>query len=132
MPRKKVRHAIRGTAHGWHPANPAQQRRNRIPSLGEQLQALGPEAVEFFHRLAIVNEFCLWKECPRPDCRRAGQCSGDNAECFDERREELKRAILRCVVWLMCTANVSQDEFYDYLEEVTGGDDGMALGGFTP
>ena len=93
--------------------------RRESDDFGRRARELGPEAVEFMRRLAIVNEFGLWEDCAREACRRAGKCRGGDAECFDERRGELKRAILQHVVSLLCTANVSSDEFYDYLDEVT-------------
>ena len=80
-------------------------------------------------RLAIVNEFRLWADCPRTACRRSGKCRGEDAECFEERRDELKHAVLRQVVWLLCTTGISSDEFYDYLDEVVAdADDVEGLG----
>ena len=94
-------------------------RRKDTGGLGERLRALGPEASEFVRRLSIANEFCMWKQCSRETCRRAERCRGEDVECFDEQRGELKRAILELVIWLMCTADISSNEFYDYLDEVT-------------
>ena len=31
----------------------------------------------------------------------------------------MKQRILEYVVWLLCTADISSDAFYDYLDEVT-------------
>lgn len=104
---------------------PVPARANSLRGAGDvavELKALGPEAEDFYRRLAIVHEFELWKECSRETCRRAGKCRGDNAECFDEQRYDLKRKILRLVVWMMCTAEISSEEFYDYLDEVTDGE----------
>ncbi len=81
-----------------------------------RLQALGPEAVEFARRLAIVNSFEMWADCPREECRRARLCRGADADCFDERRGELKQRMLKLIVMWLVAANISQDEFYDYLE----------------
>ncbi len=84
-----------------------------------KLRALGPEAEEFGQRLMVANAFDLWADCPNESCRRAGKCRGEDIGCFDERRAELVRKILQHVVALLCIANVSSDEFYDYLDEVT-------------
>ncbi len=123
--------SMRGKRRSRHQLPPVPPHANALSGAGDlasQLKALGPEAEEFFRILAIVNEFQMWKECPREACRRTRKCRGDNAECFDERRYELKRKILRYVVWMMCTAEVSSEEFYDYLDEATdeeGEDEGM-------
>ena len=83
------------------------------------LRALGPEAEAFGQRLLVVNVFHMWADCPHEPCRRAGTCRGEDVACFDERRPELQRRILKHVVPLLCVAGVSSDAFYDYLDAVT-------------
>ena len=87
--------------------------------LHAKLKALGPEAEAFGQRLIVANLFDMWADCPHEPCRRAGKCRGEDVACFDERRPELTRKVLAHVVPLLCIANVSSDEFYDYLDEVT-------------
>ena len=114
--------SMTGKKRSRHQLPPVPPHANGLGGLGEiaaELKALGPEAEDFFRKLALVNEFTLWKECSREACRRVGKCRGENAECFDEQRYQLKRSILRVAVWMMCTAEVSSEEFYDYLDEVT-------------
>ena len=87
--------------------------------LAAELKALEPEAGALVRRLALVDEFGLWKDCARERCRRAGKCRGEDAECYDEQRDALKQRVLECVIWLLCTADVRSDEFYDYLHDIT-------------
>ncbi len=84
-----------------------------------ELRALGPEAEDFARRLVVVNQFGMWQDCPHDACRRARTCRGEDIECLDERRPELTRRVLQYVVMLLCTAGVSSDAFYDYLDAVT-------------
>ena len=78
-------HAKRKRGHQARPAA-GPGRRSEPGDLAAELKALGPEAEAFFRRLALVNEFGLWKDCGREPCRRARKCRGDDAECYDERR----------------------------------------------
>jgi hypothetical protein len=113
------------------PAEPARpEHDDEVGRLVSKLKALGPEAEEFARRLVVVNDFHLWKDCPRAACRRARKCRDDDVACFDERRAALKRQILQFVVMLLCTADISSDEFYDYLDEVT--EDTCEDGGLEP
>ena len=91
------------------------------------LTALGPQAGEFVLRLVIVNRLHMWEDCPHEACRRARACRDDDMACFEERRGELKRKVIEEAVIMLCTAGVSSDEFYDYLDEVA--DDAEESGG---
>ena len=83
-----------------------------------QIRALGPEAEEFARRLLVANMFGMSADCAHEPCRRAGTCRGEDVACLDERRPELTRRVLRHVVMLLLTANVSSDAFYDYLDAI--------------
>lgn len=119
MRNEKTTQAERKVPRSPRPAGTARRPQEDTSSFAEQVRALGPEGADMMRRLAIANEFRLWKDCARMACRRAGKCRGEDIACFDEQEDALKPAILRLVVWLMCTADISSDEFYDYLDEVT-------------
>ena len=123
MRNAKASQAERKAPRNARPAHGPQRPREAPGGFAAQVRALGPEGEDMIRRLAIVNEFGLWENCSREACRRAGKCRGDDVDCFDEQRAELKRAILQHVVWLLCTTRVSSGEFYDYLDEVTADPD---------
>ena len=50
------------------------------------LQALGPDAVEFASRLLVANMMEMWADCRHDACRRAKTCRGEDVACFKERR----------------------------------------------
>ncbi len=90
-----------------------------VDRFGGKLRALGPEAGKLALRLVIANRVQMWADCPHEVCRRARACRADDMVCFEERRDELKRKVLQEVVLMLCTADISSGEFYDYLDEVT-------------
>ena len=87
--------------------------------IARNIQAMGPDIVEFARRLLVANMMEMWADCPHDACRRAKTCRGEDVACFKERRAELTRRILKHVFLLLFTADVSSDAFYDYLDSVT-------------
>jgi hypothetical protein len=75
-----------------------------------------PEGQAVFRKVLVVGEFEMWRTCPIEACRRAGACRGPEIDCFDDRRAELKQAILATFARWIDIAEITPEEFELYWE----------------